>query len=171
MNGMIRDEWLLNRRAWLGNYAGSLGSLALADLLVRSSAEAAEGKQHPAETGKGRAKAVICLFQHGGPSQMDLFDPKPDLNKYSGMPYPAGEVEAHFDKQKGNVLGSPYKFQKHGECGMELCELLPHLGGIADDLTLIRSMNTESVDHEAALRLIHAGKIFAGLPEIGRAHV
>ncbi|MFN8855542.1 MAG: DUF1501 domain-containing protein [Planctomycetaceae bacterium] len=167
MNGMIRDEWLLNRRAWLGNYAGSLGSLALADLLVRTSAEAAEGKKHPAETGQGRAKAVICLFQHGGPSQMDLFDPKPDLNKYSGMPYPAGEVEAHFDKQKGNVLGSPYQFRKHGECGMELCELLPHLGGISDDITLIRSMNTESVDHEAALRLIHSGKIFAGLPVWG----
>lgn len=156
----------LTRRAFLGDYAGSLGGLALAHMLAQV-AGAADATRHPAATLPGRAKSVICLFQHGGPSQMDLFDPKPALNKYSGQPYPDGEVEAHFDKQKGNVLGSPYKFVKQGECGMELCELLPHLGGIADDITLIRSMNTESVDHEAALRLIHSGKIFAGLPAWG----
>jgi hypothetical protein len=110
---------------------------------------------------------VISLFQHGGPSQMDLFDPKPALTKYHGQPYPGGDLETHFDKQKGNVLGSPFKFERHGACGMELCELLPHTARVADELTLIRSMNTESVDHESALRLIHSGRFLGGMPTWG----
>ncbi len=175
-------NWLLSRRAWLGHYAGSLGPLALAHLLA--STAAADDRSIPApSTGTGatlqstaastaegprpKAKSVICLFQHGGPSQMDLFDPKPALNKYHGQPYPAGEVEAHFDKQKGNVLGSPYRFLPRGNSGIELCELLPKLGEIVDDICLVRSMSTGSVDHEAALRLIHSGKLFAGLPVFG----
>jgi hypothetical protein len=112
-----------------------------------------------------RAKAVICLFQHGGPSQMDLFDPKPELTRWGGKPYP-GKVEAHFHTQVGNLLASPYRFRKSGQSGIELCELMPHVGGIADRLTLVRSMTTESVDHEQALR-IHTGKIFAGRPVWG----
>ena len=89
------------------------------------------------------------------------------LAKYHGKPYPAGELEIHFDKQKGNVLGSPYAFRRFGECGMSLSELLPHTGSIADDITLVRSMSTESVDHESALRLIHSGKFLSGLPTLG----
>ena len=153
----------VTRRAFLAQYAGGIGSLALTQLL-QSTVTAAEATS-PAKP--ARAKSVICLFQHGGPSQMDLFDPKPELEKWHGKPYTAGELETHFDKQRGNVLASPFKFQKHGQCGMELCELLPHTGLIADDICLIRSMNTESVDHEAALRLIHSGKAFAGLPVWG----
>ncbi|MBC7853810.1 MAG: DUF1501 domain-containing protein, partial [Pirellulaceae bacterium] len=147
----------ITRRAFLGHSAGSLGGLALAHLLASPSA-AAEIASKP------KARAVICLFQHGGPSQMDLFDPKPLLTKLDGKPYPGGDLEVHFDKQKGNCLGSPYKFQKFGQCGMELCELLPHTGSIADDICLVRSMKTESVDHEAALRLFHSGRLFAGMP-------
>jgi len=147
----------ISRRAFLGHSAGSLGGLALAHLLA-SPANAAQIAAKP------KASAVICLFQHGGPSQMDLFDPKPVLAKYDGQPYPGGELETHFDKQKGNCLGSPYKFQKFGQCGMDLCELLPHTGSIADDICLVRSMKTESVDHEAALRMIHSGRLFAGMP-------
>ena len=98
---------------------------------------------------------------------MDLFDPKPALQKFHGKPYPAGPLETHFDKQQGNVLGSPYRFRNCGECGMVLSELLPHTARIADDITLIRSMSTESVDHESALRLIHSGKFLSGLPTIG----
>ena len=106
----------LSRRMFLGRSAGSLGALALAHLAGQAASGAA-----PA----GKAKSVICLFQHGGPSQMDLFDPKPELTKHDGKAYPGGDLEVHFDKQKGNCLGSPYKFQKFGQCGMELCELLP----------------------------------------------
>jgi hypothetical protein len=98
---------------------------------------------------------------------MDLFDPKPALQKYHGQAYPGGNLEVHFDKQKGNVLGSPYKFRKYGQSGIELCELLPHTAGIVDDLTMIRSMKTDSVDHESALRLIHTGRFLAGMPVWG----
>ncbi len=158
-----------SRRMFLGQYAGSLGGLALAHLLGgSSSASAATTGLEPAAAHRpAKAKSVICLFQHGGPSQMDLFDPKPALNKYHGKPYPGGELEVHFTNQAGNVLGSPFKFTPAGQSGMQLSEILPHTAGIADEITLIRSMNTESVDHEAALRLIHSGKILAGMPSWG----
>jgi hypothetical protein len=113
-----------------------------------------------------RAKAVICLFQHGGPSQMDLFDAKPELVKRHGEAYP-GELEVHFNNQQGKLLASPFKFSPAGESRIDLSELLPHTGQIADDMTLVRSMTTESVDHEAALRLIHTGKVQAGRPAWG----
>lgn len=153
-----------SRRVFLARHAGGLGAVALAQLLHHESRAAAgpAAVQLPA-----KAKRVICLFQHGGPSQMDLFDPKPALQKYHGQPYPGGELEVHFDKQKGNVLGSPYKFRRFGDAGLELSELLPHTGSIADELTLVRSMSTESVDHESALRLIHTGRFLAGMPVWG----
>ncbi len=142
--------------------------LALAHLLRESGAHAVGVPlAAPAELPRPRAKAVISLFQHGGPSQMDLFDAKPALNKWSGKPYPGGNLEIHFDKQAGNVLGAPYEFHQRGKCGMELSELLPHTGSIADDITLIRSMTTGSVDHESALRIIHTGRFLAGLPTFG----
>ena len=166
-------EFAMNRRAFLARYAGSLGPLALAHLLRLESPAAA--KVAPPSGGplspkpphhRARAKAVICLFQHGGPSQMDLFDPKPELAKHHGKPYP-GQLEAHFHTQVGKLLGSPFKFHKGGRSGIELSEMLPHTGRVVDELTLIRSMATESVDHEAALRMIHSGKTFAGRPAWG----
>ena len=102
----------MNRRAFLGHYAGAIGTLALSCLLEESNA--APG---PAvASSRARAKSVICLFQHGGPSQMDLFDPKPALAKYHGKPYP-GKLEIHFDKQAGNLLASPFRFRPHGPVG------------------------------------------------------
>lgn len=166
MNIQIRSNSQLLRRAFLSQYAGSLGGLALAHLLQPGD-RSAQAQEIGQKTIKGKAKSVICLFQHGGPSQMDLFDPKPELTKWNGKPYPGGNLEVHFDKQMGNVLGSPFGFQKHGQCGMELCELLPHTAKIVDDITLVRSMTTESVDHESALRLIHTGRFLAGMPVMG----
>jgi Protein of unknown function (DUF1501) len=166
----------LNRRAFLGRHAGALGTLALAHLLdtedrrnrVRGSEADIEKRPDAlfSTAARPRANSVICLFQHGGPSQMDLFDPKPALSKHHGKPYP-GQLEIHFNTQAGNVLASPFRFNPRGQSGMVLSELLPHTAGIVDDLTLIRSMTTESVDHEAALRLIHTGKILAGRPTWG----
>lgn len=162
---------LATRRAFLGRYAGSLGGLALAHLLnneARADVPAPAGDplalrppQLPA-----RARSVICLFQHGGPSQMDLFDPKPTLSRLNGSRY-NGDIEAHFHTQTGALLGSPYRFVRSGKCGVEMSELLPHTARIADDFTLVRSMMTESVDHEAALRVIHTGKVFPGRPVFG----
>jgi hypothetical protein len=165
-------EFAINRRAFVARYAGCLGSLALAHLLGEDKALSAESKEAPRllqpqpPHHRAPAKAVICLFQHGGPSQMDLFDPKPQLGKHHGKPYP-GQLEVHFHTQVGNILGSPYKFHARGQSGTELSEILPHTAKIVDDLTLIRSMTTESVDHEAALRMIHSGKTFAGRPVWG----
>jgi len=166
----------LNRRAFLGRHAGALGTLALAHLLDTEErrncacGSAADIEKRPdallPTAARPRAKSVICLFQHGGPSQMDLFDPKPALLKHHGKPYP-GQLEIHFNTQAGNVLASPFRFSQRGQSGMVLSELLPHTAGVVDDLTLIRSMTTESVDHEAALRLIHTGKILAGRPTWG----
>ncbi|HEX7375741.1 MAG TPA: DUF1501 domain-containing protein [Pirellulales bacterium] len=156
---MLRPSF--NRRAFLGRYAGCLGSLALAELLDEHSTASARPESESSPTGK--AKAVICLFQHGGPSQMDLFDAKPELTKRHGQAYP-GELEVHFNNQQGKLLASPFRFSPCGRSGIELSELLPHTAAIVDDFTLVRSMTTESVDHEAALRLIHTGKIQAGRP-------
>ena len=97
---------------------------------------------------------------------MDLFDPKPELTRRHGQPY-QGAIETHFHTQTGNILGSPFRFRKVGQAGMELSELLPHTARISDDITLVRSMVTESVDHEAALRHIHGGKVFPGRPTLG----
>jgi hypothetical protein len=162
MIGADDGGFRLNRRAFLGRTTGTLGSLALAHLL---SAEAAAHTGVSART-TPRARSVICLFQHGGPSQMDLFDPKPELTRWDKKPYP-GQLEVHFNKQQGNLLASPFGFRKHGQSGIELSELLPHTAGIVDEITLVRSMTTESVDHESALRLIHSGKFQAGRPTWG----
>src|SRR5436309_571657 len=134
-------DFALTRRAFLGRYAGGLGSLALASLLAddgRAAPPADAGDplapkppHHP-----GKAKAVICLFQHGGPSQMDLFDPKPELNKHHGQAHP-GQLEVHFHTQTGKLLASPFQFAPRGQSGAELSELLPHTAGIVDDLTLV----------------------------------
>src|SRR5689334_12398703 len=158
----------LTRRAFLTRYAGSLGGLALAHLLASERARSAEtallAPKRPHQP--PRAKAVICLFQHGGPSQMDLFDPKPELTKRDGQDHP-GQLEIHFDKQAGKLLKSPFGFHPAGQSGMALSELLPRTAGIADEITLIRSMTTDSVDHESALRIIHSGKFQAGRPTWG----
>src|SRR5262249_47726419 len=90
----------------------------------------------------------------------------PELTKRHGQDYP-GKLEVHFHNQMGKLLASPFKFGKHGQSGMELSELLPHTASIADDITLVRSMTTDSVDHEAALHVIHSGKTFAGGPGWG----
>jgi hypothetical protein len=163
---MNESQWTVNRRAFLHGACGTLGSLALAHLLGRDAARGAPSNAPIKREKPPRAKAVICLFQHGGPSQVDLFDPKPQLTRYNGTKY-QGNLEVHFDKQMGNLLASPFQFARHGQSGIEVSELLPHTAGIVDDITLVRSMMTESVDHEAALRLIHGGKLQGGRPTIG----
>jgi len=169
------SRFALNRRSFLGRFAGALGTLALAHLLDQEETRAERMTERSTAVARGedaklekiaRARSVICLFQHGGPSQMDLFDPKPLLSQHDGKPYP-GSLEIHFDKQAGNLLSSPFRFRPQGSSGMILSELLPHISQITDDVTLVRSMVTESVDHEAALRLIHTGKVLSGRPTWG----
>ena len=103
------------------------------------------------------ATAMISLFQHGGPSHMDLTDPKPDLNRLSGTEY-AEDVQFSFvNEASKKLLGSPWKFEPRGDCGTELSELLPHTAGIVDDICLIRSMHTGANGHEVSIRYFHGG--------------
>ncbi len=115
-----------------------------------------------------RATSVIHLFMNGGPSQMDLFDPKPELDRRHGEDYfdkIAGEVEN--PTAAGALMRCPYKFAKHGECGMDVSDVMPHLAGCVDDIALIRSMYTVNLTHEPALYKIHSGRQFSGGPSLG----
>ncbi len=117
---------------------------------------------------KPRARAMIHLFMNGGPSQMDLFDPKPELDRNHGKSYferIAGELES--PTQAGSLMRSPYNFARHGECGMWVSELMPHLARRVDDIAFIRSMFTTNLTHEPALYIIHSGQMLPGLPSLG----
>ena len=113
---LLNSEGLFASGSWRRSAAGKLFS----DLLPR--------KGHF----PGSAKAVIQLVQNGGPSQMDLFDPKPELTKRGGQPHPDG-VEIHQPNNHNVLLPSPFQFRRHGECGMEISEVLPQLGTVADE--------------------------------------
>ncbi|QVL34105.1 DUF1501 domain-containing protein [Telmatocola sphagniphila] len=115
-----------------------------------------------------KAKSVIHLFMNGGPSQMDLFDPKPELDKHHGQAYAdriAGEIE--FLKDAGSLMRSPFKFAKHGQCGAWVSEAMPHLAGVVDEVAFIRSMFTTNLTHEPAVYLIQTGKMGPGRPTLG----
>jgi hypothetical protein len=165
------------RRDFLSRNVLGLGSLALAWMLERDTALATpknvpKAKQHFDLTPKQphfapRAKAMISLFQHGGPSHMDLTDPKPELTKYDGTDY-TGFVQYSFKNAASKkLLGTRWKFAKHGQCGTELSELLPETAGIVDDICLIRSMHTGANGHEVSIRYFHSG-----IPGVlGRPHL
>jgi hypothetical protein len=115
-----------------------------------------------------RARAVIQLFMNGGPSQMDLFDPKPELDAHHGeayFPKIAGEVENV--KDAGALMRSPFRFAQYGDCGMWVSSALPHLAGHVDKLALIRSLHTTNITHEPALYLAHTGRMISGHPSLG----
>lgn len=117
-----------------------------------------------------KAKAMISLLTNGGPSQLDLFDPKPQMEKYSGKPFPQGKNKLKFDNaaESSNIVqASPFKFKAHGQSGMELSELLPELGEIADDICLIRSMHTGVNNHGQSLYALSSGRPLAGRPSLG----
>jgi hypothetical protein len=110
---------------------------------------------------------MISLFMQGGPSAVDLCDPKPLLNKHHGEKF-AGEIKYdNAAEASAKILGCPWKFQRHGECGMELSELLPHLGEIADDITLIRSMRTGVNNHGQSIDALNTGRPISYRPSLG----
>ncbi len=174
----MKKSPLCSRRHFLQANSFGLGTLALASLLEKEGLLAAPVK--PALFGEEqfdlsvkephfqpKAKAMISIFMMGGPSQMDLFDPKPMLTKYDGKSFP-GEIKYdNLAQASSKVFGSPWKFSKHGQCGMELSELLPHLGKVADDITLIRSMSSGVSNHAQGLYAMNAGRITAGRPALG----
>lgn len=175
-----RCGWLhmqaVSRRSFLETVSGGLYGSALLSLLQSDHSAAAPENELPHVNGgnargphhEPRAKAVIQLFMNGGPSQMDLFDPKPELDRQHGKPYfhkIAGEVE--FPEAAGALMRSPFQFKQHGQCGMWVSEAMPHLAQCVDDIAFIRSMHTTNLTHELALFKIHCGRMFPGLPSLG----
>jgi len=169
---------LCSRRHFLHANGFGLGSLALATLLKQDGLLAAPAK--PVVSGGERfdstsksthfapkAKAMISLFMMGGPSQMDLFDPKPMLNKYDGQKFPGEIKHDNLAEASSKCFGSPWTFSKRGQCGMELSELVPHLGEVADEITLIRSMTSGVNNHGQALYALNGGTSTAGRPALG----
>jgi hypothetical protein len=174
----VRHAWAcFTRRDFLRTTSLGFGTLALAHLLEMDAGRAASDTLASGPGGNDlrprpghfapRATAVILLMQAGGPSQVDLFDPKPELARRDGQPYP-GEVEVlQPGSEEKKLAASPFRFRPQGQCGMELSELLPHIGSVADEWCLIRSMFSDNNNHPQATRCLNTGKVFPGRPALG----
>ena len=164
----------LTRKAFLQRCGAGFGGLALQALLSRDSLLADDNRAvnplapRPPHFAP-RAKSVIFLFMYGGPSHVDLFDPKPALAKWDGRAIPVWKSEDAFmgSKTKNVAMASPYKFARHGQAGVEMAEVFPHLARHADSLCVIRSMFAESNNHGPALFQMNSGAILAGRPSMG----
>jgi len=169
----------LNRRQFLNRFGLGLGGIALAHLLnpVRGLSQAA-----PLTSLRGvlsephfaaKAKRVIYLFMAGGPSQLETFDYKPLLNERNGEDLPASvRMGQRLTGMTGNqaklpLAGSIYKFDRHGQCGAWVSELLPHTANVVDELCVIRSMYTEAINHDPAVTFLQTGSQLSGRPSIG----
>jgi hypothetical protein len=179
MNPNFLDSLLRNarrpisRREALLRGGFGLGSLALGGVLsdlglttaraaATNSPLAPRPPQFPA-----RAKRVIHLFMNGGPSQMDTFDPKPKLNELHGKPLGIAKDLSKDKRLSGAALGSPFKFSKHGQSGIEISELFPNVAKHADDLCVIRSMFSDVPSHELALMMMNTGNLNMPRPSVG----
>lgn len=170
-------EMHFSRRDFLNQNALGLGSVALAWLMQQDQAEARPKEDfqtrptfdmQPKSSGTvPKARAMISLFQHGGPSHMDLTDPKPQLTRFDGTDYKENVAFSFINEASKKLMGTRWKFAPRGQCGTEISELLPHTAGIVDDLCLIRSMHTGANGHEVSIRYFHGG-----IPGVlGRPHM
>lgn len=112
-----------------------------------------------------KVKRVIFLFMNGGLSTIDSFDPKPALDKFDGQPLPGGGIKT--ERRTGELMKSPYKFKKYGQCGMDVSDLWPHLSEVVDDIAWVRSVYTEIPNHEPACLMQNTGANQAGRPSVG----
>ena len=156
----------ISRRQMLRRSAGGFGALALTGLLAEAANAAPTAPQGIAPHFAPKARSVIFLYMDGGPSQMDTFDPKPRLQAEHGQPFKMKMEPTQFNNN-GLTLGSPWKFTKHGQSGLEVSELFPHVGRCADDLTVIRSMTSEFSEHTSANYFLHTGAGIQGRPTAG----
>lgn len=158
-------------RVGTGCCGAALGSLLSRDLfgVEREPVNLAAPNMHPKMVHRpAKANSVIHLFMNGGPSQMDLFDPKPELDRLHGQSHfenIAGEVEN--PQAAGALMRSPFKFDRHGQSGTWVSDALPYLSQCVDDIAVIRSMFTTNLTHEPALFKIHSGEEMPGLPSLG----
>ncbi len=169
----------LTRRHFFGRSSLGLGTAACAGLFAPELAAATE-VENPGLGGTlqfyhhaPRAKRIVYLFMSGGPSQMDLFDYKPQLTKHNGRELPASvRMGQRLTGMSGNqaslpIAGTKFKFQQHGDSGAWVSELMPHVAGIADDLCFIKSLHTEAINHDPAITFIQTGSQIAGRPSLG----
>jgi hypothetical protein len=180
MHPLAEAANLENRRHFLGRGVLGLGTAALATLLAgdRSQAtDSAAAQPHGGLPGlphfPAKAKRVIYLFQSGAPSQLDLFDYKPQLEQFRGQDLPESvrmgqRLTGMTSGQKSfPIAPSMFKFARHGQSGAWISELMPHLAGVADDLCFIKSMHTEAINHDPAITFMNTGAQLAGRPSIG----
>jgi hypothetical protein len=170
---------LVTRRRLLGTAGMGIGSVALAALLARDGSAAAPATARGVPRLAGiphhapAAKRVVMLWQGGGPSHVDLFDPKPVLVDRAGQDIPAsvrGQTKLSTmssDYAKWPAVAPIKPFKRYGRCGMEMSELLPNIGGLADDLCLVRSMHTEAVNHAPGVTFFLTGSQVPGRPSMG----
>jgi hypothetical protein len=166
------------RRHFFGQAGLSIGSLGLASLLTDGKLFAADANPLAPKQPHfpAKAKSVIFLFMAGGPSQIELFDPKPKLDELNGQPPPESFIkdkrfafmnDANFPKDKVKLLGGGRKFAQHGQSGAYVSELLPHVAGIVDDIAIVRSMKTDVFNHGPAKIFLNTGTPQFGRPSIG----
>lgn len=157
----------MNRRHLFGRCAAGVGPVALASLL------SSDLLASPADVLRyaPKAKRVISLFMSGGPSHIDLFDPKPLLNRRDGEPIPKSIIKDHqfamIKESDPRIKGSPWRFQKHGRAGVEISELLPYTSQVADELCVIRSVHSETFNHGPAISFMTTGDARYGRPTMG----
>ena len=154
---------LQSRRQWLASAGTGFGALALNSLAFADAAKLPK-PHHPAT-----AKACIFLFMEGGPSHIDTFDPKPELNKMAGKPLPAsyGNIITSMGEARAPLLASPRKWKQHGKSGLWVSELLPHTAEMVDELAVIRSCTADGINHSAGVCQMNTGSILGGRPSLG----
>jgi hypothetical protein len=157
------------RRDFLLRGGAGFGALALTYLLGQDRPAAAAPLAAPAPQFQARARSVIFLFMEGGPSHLELFDPKPKLNELAGKPLPAsfGEVITSMGETKSPLLGSKRTWKQHGRSGLWVSDWLPHLAGCVDDLAVIRSCWANGLNHSAGVCQMNTGSTLAGRPSLG----
>ena len=172
IESFLANSQPVNRRSFFKHVGAGIHGAALLHLfrqnLLADEKHTAPGLSPHSPHVPARAKSVIHLFMNGGPSQMDLFDPKPALDAHHGEAYfnkIAGEIENI--KDAGALMRSPFKFARHGQCGMWVSDALPHLTRHVDDIALIRSLYTTNITHEPAVYLIQTGRMISGHPTLG----
>ena len=161
----------ISRRWFFKDCGIGLGSIALHSLLAENAPAALPDPMAPrAGHFKGKAKRVIYLFMAGAPSHLELFDNKPQLTKFDGTLPPPDLLKGYraaFINPDATLLGPKFKYARHGKSGTELSELLPHLAGVVDDITLIKSMQTDAFNHAPAQIMMNTGSPQFGRPSFG----
>lgn len=165
----------LTRRGWLARTGGGFGTLGLASvmaqqsLLERPAIAATSSAVNPLAPKPPhfapRVKRVIFLFMNGGPSHLDTFDPKPALTEYAGQQ--PEELTKNYQRTVGKLFPSPYKFQSHGQAGIPVSEIYPHIAQVIDDICVIRSMHTNIPNHEPGLLIMNSGHSQPTRPSMG----